>query len=166
MNLRREYYSLIWRTQTVGMAAQPHPKHKTPTATKTKLQFCYETNKRWPGQEKYKLQEKNQVKIKREKNTNLKKQKQKFTFLRVLFQRISILLELCCVASSFFLFLWSLGTLLLKEFLLKIKPAKEKKNLSKRREKKPFPLELYKSGMDGWNMQYVMMVLYYNEKLL
>lgn len=66
----------------------------------------------------------------------------------------------------FFLFLWSLGTLLLKEFLLKIKPAKEKKILSKRREKKPFPLELYKSGMDGWNMQYVMMVLYYNEKLL
>lgn len=139
MNLRREYYSLIWRTQTVGMAAQRHPKHKTPTATKTKLQFCYETNKRWPGQVKYKLQEKNQVKIKKKKYES-KKAKKKFTFLRVLFQRISILLELCCVASSFFLFLWSLGTLLLKEFLLKIKPTKEKKNFFRNEGKKTIPI--------------------------
>lgn len=166
MNLRREYYSLIWRTQTVGMAAQPHPKHKTPTATKTKLQFCYETNKRWPGQEKYKLQEKNQVKIKREKKYESKEAKTKIHISSgVVPTNIHFVgAVLCCF--FFFLFLWSLGTLLLKEFLLKIKPAKEKKILSKRREKKPFPLELYKSGMDGWNMQYVMMVLYYNEKLL
>lgn len=93
---------MIWRTQTVGMAAQPQPKHKTPTATKTKLQFCYETNKRWPGQEKYELQEKNQVKIKREKNTNLKKQKNSHFFG-------------CC--SNEYPFCWSCVVLLLLFFI-------------------------------------------------
>lgn len=72
-----------------------------------------------------KLRENNKI---RKKSSKIKT---KFTFLRVLFNEY-----------SFFLFFSSFGALL-KEFLLKIKPTKEEKILSKREK---FPLELYKSN--------------------
>lgn len=58
------------------------------------------------------------------------------------------------------------GNVVVKRIFTENKTGERKKNSFETKGKKPFPLELYKSGMDGWNMQYVMMVLYYNEKLL
>lgn len=140
MNLRREYYSLIWRTQTVGMAAQPHPKHKTPTATKTKLQFCYETNKRWPGQEKYKLQEKNQVKIKREKKYESKEAKTKIHISSgVVPTNIHFVgAVLCC----FFFFFISLvfGNVVVKRIFTENKTGERKKNSFETKGKKTIPI--------------------------